>query len=350
MKISVVVRARNEGQHIEKLLLGLAAQSRRADEVILVDSGSADDTVAIARRHGCKIIEIDRHEFTFGRALNKGCAAATGDICVFVSAHVYPVYDTWLAGLVEPFADRRVALSYGRQRGGAENCFSEHQIFSQWFPATSSCPQKTYFCNNANCAIRKAVWDELPYDETLTGLEDLAWAKAAQARGGWLAYVAEAEIIHVHDETWEQVQNRYRREAIAMRSIDSHAKFSRLDFLWLLVRHILSDSTAAMRVGRFRDVAKSIALFRYNQMLGTYRGYNDPPDVSAELRARFYYPVSRNADAAADGPTAERHLIDYDALEAKARSGAIGAVAPFPDAKSKGGAPSPVVRLDRGDR
>lgn len=349
MKISVVIRARNEEAHIEKLLLGLSAQSLKPHEIILVDSGSTDDTVTIARRYGCKIVEIDRHEFTFGRALNRGCAVATGDICVFPSAHVFPTYNTWLAALVAPFKDERVVLSYGRQRGDTINKFSEHQIFARWFPAQSICPQKTYFCNNANCAIRRSVWETLRYDETLTGLEDLAWAKAAQARGGWVAYVAEAEIVHVHDETWEQVQNRYRREAIAMRAIDEHARFSRLDLVGLLVRNIASDAAAALREGRLREVAGSILKFRYNQLLGTYRGFNDPPDVSAELRARFYYPSSKDADRLRHLAEAQ-HVIDYEALQAKARAEAAPDATLDQPSNIEGTTASTVVRMTRGDR
>ena len=181
MNLSLVVRAYNEAEHIERLMVGISAQTVTPQEVILVDSGSTDDTVAIARAYGARVVGVESTEFTFGRALNRGCEAATGEICVFPSAHVYPVRTTWLERLIEPLRDGRVVLSYGRQMGNETNRFSEHQIFAQWFPAHSVCPQATHFCNNANCAIRRSTWASLPYDETLPGLEDLAWAKAAQA-------------------------------------------------------------------------------------------------------------------------------------------------------------------------
>ena len=325
MKVSVVIRAYNEDEHIEKLLLGISAQSLKADEVILVDSGSTDNTVEIARRYGCTIVSIEKHEFTFGRALNRGCAAASGDICVFPSGHVFPTYHNWLEALVAQFNDECVALSYGRQRGSDINKFSEHQIFARWYPTESVCPQKSYFCNNANCAIRRSAWETLAYDETLTGLEDLAWGKAVQANGGWIAYVAEAEVVHVHDETWEQIQNRYRREAMAMRGIDDHATFTRLDLVWLLARNIFSDASVALRQGVFSREATTIIRFRYNQLLGTWRGFNGPPDISAELRACFYYPSSPHTDRLLH-LAEERHLIDYNTLKATAQpTGTAGA-------------------------
>jgi glycosyltransferase involved in cell wall biosynthesis len=326
MKVSVIIRSYNEADHIERLMLGLRAQALQPHEVILVDSGSTDATVEIARRYGAKVVSIDKAEFTFGRALNRGIATAEGDVCVFPSAHIYPVYDTWIQKLAAPFMDERVVLAYGRQVGGERNKFSEHRIFSRWFPAESALPQRGYFCNNANCAIRRSAWEKQPYDETLTGLEDLAWAKAAQAAGGWLAYVAEAEIVHVHDETWAQVRNRYRREALAMRVIDEHAKFGILDFAWLLPSNVVADFGAALRQGVFMRECVPIMLFRYNQMLGTYLGYNGRHEISAQLRQRFYYPADAKHNAPAEAEHA-RHRIDYDALKTKADTGRVVRIA-----------------------
>lgn len=318
MRVSIVIRTYNEAEHVERLMIGIGAQTLSPHEVIVVDSGSTDETVAIARGFEARVVEIDRSEFTFGRSLNRGCAAATGEICVFASAHVYPVATTWLEKLVEPLADDRVALSYGRQRGDETNKFSEHQLFAQWFPRQSTCPQPSDFCNNANCAIRRSVWETVPYDESLTGLEDIAWAKTVRGLGNWIAYVADAEVIHVHDETWREIENRYRRESMALRAIDDHARFQRRDFARLLLRNVLSDARAASSQGRLREELVSILLFRYHQLSGIYRGFNGPSEVSKELRQRFYYPGDNGR--APDRPLlAPETMIDYAALEAEAR-------------------------------
>lgn len=313
MKCSIVIRAYNEAKHIGKLLVGLSNQSLMPHEVILVDSGSTDQTVAIAREFGVTVISIDKRSFTFGRALNLGCAAATGDVLVFVSAHVYPKHRNWLADLIAPFSEPKVVLSYGKQRGNELNHYSEHQIFAKWFPNDSVLPQRSYFCNNANTAVRRGEWERRPYDETLTGLEDLDWAKKAQAEGGWIAYAAQAEIVHVHEESWATVRNRYRREALAMRRIDETANFGMLDFLRLLPANILNDLWHAFVEKRLLAEMKSIVLFRYNQMAGTYAGYSGPNEVSDELRRRFYYPVSR-AEKSGDGRRDATEELDYEAL------------------------------------
>ena len=246
-KCSVVIRAYNEAQHLPRLLEGIAHQTIKDVEVILVDSGSTDSTVQIAERYGVKVVHIPSAEFTFGRSLNFGIQAASHEFIVIASAHVYPVYPDWLESLLRPFEDGQVALTYGKQRGYDGSQFSEHQIFHQWYSDVSNVDQVTAFCNNANAAIRKSLWEKNQYDETLTGLEDLACAKWAKEQGYKIAYVAEAEIIHVHDETPRGVFNRYRREAMALRKIYPEAHFNFYDFIRLTITNILSDLWHAAR-------------------------------------------------------------------------------------------------------
>ncbi|MFM8319503.1 MAG: glycosyltransferase family 2 protein, partial [Chloroflexota bacterium] len=171
MRCSVVIRAYNEARHIGRLLDGILQQTHRDTEIILVDSGSTDGTLEIAGRYPVTIASIAPQEFTFGRSLNRGLAAASGEIAVIASAHVYPVYPDWLERLLAAFADPQVGLAYGRQRGAEQTHFSERQVFARWFPAQSTPRQAHPFCNNANAAIRRQLWLAPPYDETLTDLE-----------------------------------------------------------------------------------------------------------------------------------------------------------------------------------
>ena len=291
MKVSIIIRCLNEDKHIGKLLDGIQKQDYIGEiEVIVVDSGSRDQTLAIAKQYPTKIVQIKPEDFSFGYALNVGCEAATGDILLFASAHVYPVYNDWVTLMAQPFEREQVALVYGKQRGNHLNKYSEHQVFAKWFPDQSNPNQNHPFCNNANCAIRRSLWQAQPYDESLTGLEDLAWAKQIQADGHQIAYQADATIIHVHEETWANVYNRYRREAIAFRLINKNESFNIFTFLNLLTKNILSDARQARHEGHFWSKIGEIFRFRWNQYYGTYRGYKESYLLDNEVRERFYYP------------------------------------------------------------
>jgi rhamnosyltransferase len=290
MKCSIVIRAYNEAAQLGRLFEGLSRQSLGELDVLLVDSGSTDATVSIAEKQGARIVRIPPEEFSFGRSLNLGLQAARHDKVVIASAHVRPVYPDWLKCLLDPFEDPQVALVYGKQRGGEGSRFSEHQIFRQWFPDIDVRDQASPFCNNANAAIRRKLWEQHPYDEALTGLEDVAWAKWAQGQGLRIAYAAHAEVIHVHNETPRRVYERYRREGMAFKRIFPESHFSVYDFVRLSLSNILTDLRDASRhQGGWRHMP-SIAWFRTMQFWGTYRGYRGSGPVTQELRQTFYYP------------------------------------------------------------
>jgi glycosyltransferase involved in cell wall biosynthesis len=286
----LVIRAYNEERHIGRLLEGVRHQTVQDVEIILVDSGSTDATAAIAAHYGANVVHIPPAEFTFGRSLNLGLATATRELVAIASAHVYPVYPDWLERLFEPFADSAVALTYGKQRGDENSKFSEHQIFVRWFPEKSATRQSHPFCNNANAALRRSVWEGHPCDESLTGLEDLAWAKWAFEQGHAIAYAAEAEIIHVHNETPRNVLNRYQREGMAFKRIYPEAHFSLYDFVRMASANITSDLWHAARQRVFWSSALSIFWFRTEQFWGTYQGYRRALEWNWQLRQTFYYP------------------------------------------------------------
>lgn len=293
MSCSIVIRAYNEEKHIGRLLEGIRQQTIKDVEIILVDSGSTDGTVSVAESFGARIVRIPSSEFTFGRSLNLGIHAATRELIVIASAHVYPVYPDWLEALLRPFEDEKIALTYGKQRGPETAHFSEQQIYHQWYPDVSKPRQATAFCNNANAAIRKSLWEKNPYDETLTGLEDLAWAKWAKEQGYEIAYIAEAEIIHVHQETPQGVFNRYRREGMAFKQIYPEAHFSLYDFVRLTNMNILSDLWHSAREGLLWKNFSSIIQFRFMQFHGTRMGYRESGLLTPQLRETFYYARER---------------------------------------------------------
>lgn len=287
---SIVIRAYNEEQHIGRLLAGIEQQNVRDVQIILVDSGSTDATVSIARRYGAEVVHIQPQEFTFGRSLNLGVAQARAGRVVIASAHVYPVYPDWLEQLVKPLDDPQVALTYGKQRGTPTSKFSEHQVFRQWFPETPRPQQDHPFCNNANAAIRKSLWEQHPYDESLPALEDLAWARWVQSQGYQIRYVPEAEIVHVHRETWRGVYNRYRREAMAFKRIYPQESFHFIDFVRLFISNSWADLRVAARLGALRQVGLGILAFRWMQFWGTYQGYRRSAALTWQLKEAFYYP------------------------------------------------------------
>jgi len=295
---SIVIRAFNEERHLGRLLEGIFQQTIQNVQVILVDSGSTDNTVKIAIEKNINIVRINPEDFTFGRSLNIGIEAAESDLILIASAHVFPVYPDWIEKMLEPFGDPSVALVYGKQRGVDGSQFSERQIFNHWYPDVSQNPQDHPFCNNANAAIRRTLWKKNPYNESLSGLEDLAWAKWAQENNYKIVYNAQAEIKHVHEESWQGIKKRYLREGMAFKSIYPQERFTLFDLIRLFLKNASSDIRQAKKEHILLREFRGILRFRWRQFYGTYLGYKRSGPLTWQLKQSFYYPRNNNFHAA----------------------------------------------------
>ncbi len=321
-RCSIVIRCYNEENHIGRLLEGVMHQTVRDPGIIVVDSGSTDGTLDIVARYPAQVIHVTPQEFSFGRALNRGCTATSAEFVVVASAHVYPIYKDWLERLLAPFKDERVALVYGKQRGDERTKYSERQVFATWFGDHPNPSQKHPFCNNANAAIRRTVWGRQPYDESLTGLEDIAWGRAAMGLGYRIVYEPAAEVVHVHEETAARLYNRYRREAIALKGIFPEERFNLWDLLRLFVGNVASDLYHATGDGVLMRSAGSVLMFRLMQFWGTYRGFARRRPVTSGLRQTFYYPRLRARTIPDSEQSRAQHRIEYeDSHRAKGRNG-----------------------------
>lgn len=292
MKASIIIRTYNEARHLPELLMGIHSQvaSGIEREIIVVDSGSTDETLEIAKSFQCQIKHIRKEDFSFGRSLNLGCASATGEALVIVSGHCIPANDRWLANIVAPLADGKAAFVYGRQIGNESSRFSECRIFEKYFPHTSQMPQAGFFCNNANSALLRSVWQQYQFDESLTGLEDMHLAKQLTSKGMAIGYVAEAVVHHLHDETWARIKNRFEREAIALQYIMPEVHLSLSDFLRYTCASILHDFGVAIQGRRFLKYAPEIVMYRIAQYWGSYRGNHYLRKVSHQRKERYFYP------------------------------------------------------------
>jgi len=293
---SIVIRTLNEEKHIGNLLKGVAEQSYKDYEVIVVDSGSTDRTLEIARSHSVRIIEIPSRDFTFGYALNVGCKAAKGKYLVFVSAHILPVDRHWLGNLVAGFKDAEVGMAYGRQMGAPQSKFSETRDFTRLFSITASNSRAPLpYANNANAAVRKDLWEKHPFDEYLFGLEDIDFARKVTADGLLVRYEPTAAIYHIHEERWPQVFNRYRREAIAAVRIGlTEPAQAGLSWQWVAAR-LAGDLLASFP--RYTHARlEEILRFRYYQWKGSRVGFAQGRAINFKTEKNaLFFPISARA-------------------------------------------------------
>lgn len=290
--ISVIVRTLNEERYLDELLQSIKSQCKNKYDIetIIVDSGSTDRTLEIAKKYDCRITYISKKDFTFGRSLNYGCDFAKGTYLVFVSGHCIPVHKKWIENLVSPLSKKISVYSYGKQIGRDTTKYSEKQLFNKYFPAKSRAPQEGFFCNNANAAIIKDTWKKYKFDEDLTGCEDMYLAKQIVDDGYSISYIADAPVYHIHDESWQKLRLRYEREAMALRKILPEIHVSVLDTIKYVIVGILKDCRSALKDKVFLQEIYSIIRFRFSQYYGAYKGNHEHRKLSYKMKQRYFYP------------------------------------------------------------
>ena len=292
MLVSIIIRTLNEERYLDELLVAIESQNNNdfSYETVIVDSGSTDNTLTIAKSHNTRITYIKKQDFTFGRSLNVGCDFANGEYLVFISGHCIPANKDWLQNLIAPLIQKKCDYTYGRQIARDTTKYSEMRVFEKYFPSTSSIPQDGFFCNNANAAISRTIWDKFHFDESLTGLEDMFIAKQICQDNGYVGYVSDSCVFHIHNETWSQIKTRYEREAIALQKIMPEIKISIFDLVNFSVVGVLKDTRVAIRERVFFKEILSILMFRFSQYYGSYKGNHACRKLSNQVKLKYFYP------------------------------------------------------------
>ena len=100
--VSVVVPSYNDAVLLRACLAALAVQTRPADEVIVVDNASTDDTAEVAIAGGARVVREERRGIL--AATSAGFDAAVGDLLLRLDADSVPGPD-WVERVVAAFDD-----------------------------------------------------------------------------------------------------------------------------------------------------------------------------------------------------------------------------------------------------
>jgi rhamnosyltransferase len=204
---SVVVRARDEVRSLGRLLDILDAQTIAARlELIVVDSGSTDGTPDVVRgREGVRLIEIPARDFTFGGALNTGCAAASAPVGIALSAHAFPLDPGWAERVVRAFDDERVACVCGEDQAPDGSPLSRPVL--QDLELGTRHPQWGY--SNACGGFRMELWRRRPWRADMPGTEDREWARHWLERG--MLVRVDPGLMVDHDHSHDGLRSVYER-------------------------------------------------------------------------------------------------------------------------------------------
>lgn len=213
---SFVIRTKNEAVFLPQTLSAIKEQATTEEiEVILVDSGSSDNTLEIAEEYGCRVIKIRPEDFTWGYALNVGIQYAQGEYIGIISGHCVLTSKDFVAkssSILEK--DTNLAAVYGRQLGMRDMDPFEEVDLNYHYPEmdldiVSGAEKHAIGVSNACCVLKKSIWNTMKFDEAAQSCEDGMWAEAILNDGYSVAYTSQIGVYHSHKLDAEYLYKKY---------------------------------------------------------------------------------------------------------------------------------------------
>lgn len=209
MKVSVIIPTYNAEIWLKRQLEVLLNQTVKP-EIIVIDSGSTDQTVPIAAACSgqVRLLQIPYTSFDHGGTRDLGLRQSTGDIVLFLTQDALPASERYIEKLIYPFEDQSVAAVFGRQIARKDaplyeqltREFNYPNRFRSW--EKKDIPRygvKAYFFSNVCSAYRRDAYLAVGgFDNPILSNEDMMMAEKLLCAGFKLAYTPEAEVYHSH--------------------------------------------------------------------------------------------------------------------------------------------------------
>ena len=256
MITSVAMPVRNGAEHLPSVLA--AIRSQRIDgevEIVVVDSGSTDESPALCERAGARVERIPPEAFSHGGTRNRLMEMARGARVAFLTQDAVPAADDWLAALMGGFDDDDVGLVYGPYLPRPDASAMVKREFEEWFAAMPALargplgenpkPGPNTFFSSANGAVSRTAWERVPFRDVAYA-EDQRLALDMLNAGFTKAYVPRAGVVHSHDYPPLERFQRWFDEFRALREVyDYRAPIAPRRVIAAIRREVARDRAAA---------------------------------------------------------------------------------------------------------
>ena len=179
--ISVIIPVLNEAERLPHLLAALHIQEA-AHDVIVVDGGSTDGTLEIARAGGATTIQSAPGR---GGQLNAGAQCARGDILLFLHA------DSDLPPGALSALDRALAREPSALGGNFRLLFDGEDGFSAWLNGFYAwLRRRGYYYGDSGVFVRRTAYDQLGGFKPIPLMEDYDFVRRLERAGQTLCISA----------------------------------------------------------------------------------------------------------------------------------------------------------------
>jgi len=209
-QVSVIIPTYKPDEKFHKLIKMLKKQSYPIGEILIMNTEQKFfPTEVVKDLANVRVEHLTRAEFDHGGTRDRAAALVSGDLLLFMTQDAVPENEYLIEKLVNIFKDPSVWAAYARQLPDADCGFIERYTRSFNYPAESIVKSredltkygiKTFFCSNVCAMYRADCYHRLGGFEKKTIFnEDMIFAGNVILRGGRIAYVSEAEVVHSHN-------------------------------------------------------------------------------------------------------------------------------------------------------
>ena len=271
--VSVLIRNRNEGPDLRRVLVRLREQHAQPLEIVVVDNASTDESRQVIAEFQCRLVHLPEHEFTYGRATNLGVENCSGELILMLSSHSLPIGRYFIDDAIAPFSDPRVAAV---RIPMAVNT-AELKHLSSFAPLDERSSVDDVFRRGpvANGSVfRRQIWVKHRFDEVLGASEDKEWAIRVLREGGYIMPYANATFCYTRaynmtSKTW--VERIQLNETARAQAVNLYPEAS----LKGLTRAVLGAQREALRKAR-AELALYVFRIRLRGILRRSRGVGVP--------------------------------------------------------------------------
>lgn len=213
--IDVIIPTYRPGKEFRLLLERLKQQSVPVRRVVIINTEKKFwDSRWEQEFPFTEVHHIKKEEFDHGGTRRKAAELTDAEIMVFMTQDALPADRDLIRNLTSPLKEPATAAAYARQLPNASCSLVERYTRSFNYPDKSSVKSredlpvygiKTFFCSNVCAAYRKDVYESLGgFTGHTIFNEDMIYAFAVIQHGYWIAYAADAKVIHSHNYTCMQ--------------------------------------------------------------------------------------------------------------------------------------------------
>ena len=217
--VDVIIPSYQPDQRTIWLVKRLLNQSYEVNRIYLVNSTTGYFPQELTE-FGEKVVihHISQREFDHGGTRHLATMESKADIVVFMTQDAVPVNEQLIQELVAPFLDASIGIAYGRHVPCATANEIERYTRGFNYPPKSQVKSlvdlprlgiKTFFCSNVCSAYRKDLYESLGgFESRIIFNEDMIMAAKLLHSGYKIAYVAEAKVLHSHNDSYPRMFKR----------------------------------------------------------------------------------------------------------------------------------------------